>query len=134
MRGTLDESGGRDTKGSAKGEAAPRRPECKCGAAQARVCELSHLGRDELLSNSGLCARYWSSKPEPAVLDHDLVELARLHEALWSLGVRGGIGSDCGGGGGDGGGSGAAAVTAGWRAASAAAWLQAPNTELRGAL
>ena len=87
------------------------------------MCELSHLGRDELLyANSGLRARYWSSKPESAVLDHDLVELARLHEALWSLGVGGGIGSDGGGGGGDGGGSGAAAVTAGWRAGSAAAW------------
>ena len=89
------------------------------------MCELSHLGRDELLyANSGLRARYWSSTPEPAVLDHDLVELARLHEALWSLGVGGGIGSDGGGGGGGGGGdgSGAAAVTAGWRAGSAAAW------------
>ena len=106
-----------DTKGSAKGKAAPRRPERKGGAAQARVCELSHLGRDELLyANSGLRARYWSSKPESAVLDHDLVELARLHEALWSLIVRGGIGGDGGGGGGDGGGDGAAAVTAGWRA------------------
>ena len=41
-----------------------------------------------------------SSMPEPAVLDHDLVERARLHEALWSLGVGGGIGSDGGGGGG----------------------------------
>ena len=44
-----------------------------------------------------------SSMPEPAVLDHDLVERARLHEALWSLGVRGGIGGGGGGGGGDGG-------------------------------
>ena len=68
------------------------------------MCELSHLGRDELLyANSGLRARYWSSTPEPAVLDHDLVELACLHEALWSLGVRGGIGGGGGGGGGDGG-------------------------------
>ena len=45
-----------------------------------------------------------SSMPEPVVLDHDLVKRARLHEALWSLGVRGGIGSDGGGGGGGGGG------------------------------
>ena len=69
----------------------------------------------DVYANSGLRARYWSSKPESAVLNHDLVELARLHEALWSLDVRGGIGGDGGGGGGggDGGGSGAAAVTAG---------------------
>ena len=89
----------------------------------------------DVYANSGLRARYWSSKPESAVLDHDLVELARLHETLWSLGVGGGIGSDGGGGGGDGGGSGAAAVTAGWRADRRQRGLQeAPNTELRGAL
>ena len=39
---------------------------------------------------------------------YDLVELARLDEALWNLGVRGGIGGGCGssGDGGDSGGDG----------------------------
>ena len=58
---------------------------------------------------------------------YDLVELPRLHEALWNLGVRGGIGGGGSGGGGSGDGGGGDGGLEGGRRRRG---LQAPNPAL----